>query len=123
MTKSKLVYALISALTLAGACGDDDAPNTKPVAEAGNAATVEKDTELALDGSKSDDEDGDELTYKWTVKKKPEGSTATLTKDTDQKPKFKGSAAGTYDIELVVKDGTDESTPDTVTITVTDTAE
>ena len=92
--------------------------NLPPVASCGDDQ-LRIITEMAeLDGSGSSDSDGDAITYKWTIVSRPDGSTATLSSRTVVNPTFVPDMAGTYVIELVVKDGTEESNPCSVTITV-----
>jgi hypothetical protein len=74
--------------------------------------------QVELDGSGSEDADGDTLTYAWTLKTRPTGSTAALDSATAQKPKFTADQAGSYVAELTVNDGTEDSAADSVTITV-----
>ena len=71
---------------------------------------------MQLDGSGSRDADGDTLTFKWSFISKPDGSIAVLSSKTTAKPTFKIDDAGTYIVQLIVNDGTDNSAPDTVTI-------
>lgn len=92
--------------------------NSKPVANAGADQTVAFNSQVTLDGSASEDADGDALTNAWAFTSKPQGSTATLTGNTTTSPSFTGDVAGTYVIELIVNDGKEASAPDTVTITV-----
>ena len=90
-------------------------PNTPPVADAGPDQTVEQTSpagaEVALDGTGSYDDDGDTLTYTWT------GPFGTVTGPivTVTIP------AGISNASLVVNDGTENSTLDSVIITVKDT--
>jgi hypothetical protein len=81
--------------------------NTAPVANAGNAQTVNEGDIVQLDGSASTDTDGNELTYLWTA---PEG--ITLTSNTAAKPTFTAPQADKnmeYSFTLVVNDGTSNS--------------
>ncbi len=91
--------------------------NTPPVADAGPDQTVQVTDTVQLDGSDSTDVDGDLLTFSWTLVAQPAGSSATLDDPTAVMPTFVADAPGSYDIELVVNDGTVNSVPDTVTIT------
>ncbi len=91
------------------------AANQPPVADAGSDQTVEQTyyqgADVTLDGSGSSDPDGDPLTYSWTWT----GGSATGVSPTVSLP------LGTTTITLVVNDGTVDSDPDTVNITVHDT--
>ena len=101
--------------TLAG-CVEEK--NTAPTADAGNDQTCAiLNTPTALDGSASSDPDtGDTLTYAWSVTDSPTGSTATLTSETTATPSLTFDKEGSYTLSLVVNDGTDDSTADTVTV-------
>jgi hypothetical protein len=89
--------------------------NQLPVANAGPNQTVEcashSGTMVTLDGSGSSDPDNDAITYTWTG---PFG-TATGVRPTVDLP------YGTSTITLVVNDGTVDSSPDAVDITIHDT--
>ena len=91
--------------------------NTAPVADAGPDQTVQVTDTVQLDGSGSTDGDGDVLTFQWTILSQPPGSTTTLDDPTAVMPTFVVDAPGTYDIQLIVNDGAEDSTPDTLTIT------
>ncbi|MEJ2195936.1 MAG: PKD domain-containing protein [Ignavibacteriaceae bacterium] len=86
----------------------------QPIADAGENQTVDCDgtdgTEVTLDGTGSFDPDGDELTYSWTW----DGGSAAGPTPTIVLPQ------GTTTITLVVNDGTVDSEPDEVDITVED---
>jgi len=98
----------------------DDCSNHQPVANAGADQTVADSTQVQLNGSASSDVDSDPLTYQWTMISKPNDSNATLSDATLEKPTFVADVNGTYNIQLIVNDGTVDSVADTVVITVTD---
>ncbi|NIR67802.1 MAG: hypothetical protein GWO10_29475 [candidate division Zixibacteria bacterium] len=96
--------------------------NTPPVADGGDDQVVEcacntaEGTRITLDGSGSYDVDGDALTYRWTgpfIESPADevGPTVTL----------EDGCPGEYVITLVVNDGTEDSEPNEVVITVVDT--
>ena len=93
--------------------------NTPPVANAGPNQSVSVGDTVTLDGSGSTDVDGDPLTYAWSFFSVPAGSTATLSDPTAVMPTFVADEAGTYTVQLIVNDGSEDSAPDTVTITAT----
>lgn len=94
-----------------------DSQNSPPTAHAGQNQNVKTGSEVTLDGSGSNDADNDPLTYTWTMNSKPTGSNASLSSTDQVGPSFTADVEGTYEIELVVHDGTVASTAATVTIT------
>lgn len=94
----------------------EEGVNSPPVADAGPDQTIEQDSldgaEAQLDGSSSDDPDDDPLTYLWTW---GDNESTTGVEPTIELP------LGTTTVTLVVNDGTEDSEPDTVDITVEDT--
>ena len=94
---------------------DATCPNTPPIADAGADQTVAAGPNctatVALDGSESSDPDGDPLIYTWTWN----GNSVNGVSPTIQLP------LGTTTIILVVNDGTVDSEPDEVDVTVEDT--
>ena len=90
--------------------------NTAPVANAGPDQSVQVGTMVTLNGSGSTDADRNPLTYDWSLISTPSGSAATLSNPTAAKPAFVADKAGQYVVQLIVNDGTVNSTPDTVTI-------
>lgn len=91
--------------------------NTPPVAKAGPDQTVFVGQTVTLDGSQSTDIDGDPLQYRWSLLQVPTGSNAALVDSTAVHPTFLVDRPGTFIAELIVNDGTVDSTPDTVSIT------
>ena len=95
--------------------------NSKPVADAGPDQAGHTGTVVQLTGSGSLDVDNNPLTYFWSFTAKPQSSAVTLSNDSVGNPTFTPDLAGTYVVQLIVNDGTLDSDPDTVTITVPDT--
>lgn len=90
--------------------------NFAPVANAGTDQNVKTGSLVHLDGSGSTDEDGDTLTYSWSLISIPAGSSATLSDSTGYNPSFTADVEGTYIITLVVNDGKLDSAADQVTV-------
>jgi K319L-like, PKD domain/PKD domain len=90
--------------------------NNPPVADAGPDQTVLVAKRVTLDGSASSDVDGDPLTFLWRISSLPPGSTAALSTQTAVTPSFVADVKGTYVVELVVNDGSEDSAPDNVVI-------
>jgi len=91
-----------------------------PVADAGTNQRVTVGNTVNLDGSASSDPNDDPLTYSWSFTSIPTDSTAQLTDDTTQAPSFVADIAGNYVVSLVVNDGSQDSSADSVTITATE---
>jgi len=93
--------------------------NRLPVANAGPDQTVRLGSLVKLNGSASSDPDSgpDALTFSWA---QSGGPNAVLTPTSTTAPTFTFAAPveGSYVFSLVVNDGQDNSTPDTVTINV-----
>ena len=92
--------------------------NTAPVANAGPDQSVSAGTTVTLNASGSHDADQNALTYDWSFVSIPSGSAATLSNPTAATPTFAADKAGQYVVQLIVNDGTVNSTPDTVIIAV-----
>ncbi len=92
--------------------------NAKPIAKAGSDQNKNTGSKITLDGSKSTDANGDDITFRWTMTSKPGGSSATLSNPTAVKPTFTADKDGTYRMTLVVNDGTVNSSSDTINVTV-----
>ncbi|MFA4828325.1 MAG: CARDB domain-containing protein [Thermodesulfovibrionales bacterium] len=93
--------------------------NQSPTANAGADQTGEQSYEITLDGSGSHDPDGDPLKFKWSFVSKPSGSTASFSNSSSKTPTFTPDQPGTYVLQLMVNDYFTDSSPSTVTITVT----
>ena len=91
-----------------------------PVANAGEDLLQESDcSEIQLDGSASNDPNGDELEYLWAVQSKPTGSSADNESFSDvgaESPVFYPDVAGDYILSLAVFDGAEWSIPDLMNI-------
>lgn len=121
-----LVLAVFAGCFLLTGCGDSSEwwyvnTNSGPVADAGPDQTVLTGDTVTLDGTGSSDQDGNQLTYSWSISQKPAGSAAVLTGSSSATPSFVADMEGQYLIELVVSDGKLSSVADTVTVTATNT--
>ena len=97
-------------------------PNHPPVANAGADLTRAVGQTAQLDGSASSDQDGNPLTYQWTLTSIPPGSQATLSDATAVKPTFVVDRAGTYVATLIVNDGVANSAADAVSVSTVNSA-
>ncbi|MEA3222028.1 MAG: PKD domain-containing protein [Thermodesulfobacteriota bacterium] len=92
-----------------------NAVNQAPTAHAGLDTDVQVDEKVSLDGGRSSDPDGDELTYTWVQV----SGTEVILHDADTAwPWFDAIYQGTLVFELTVWDGIADSVPDRVTIRV-----
>lgn len=91
--------------------------NQPPTANAGPDQTVFLKTLVTLNGSASSDPDNgpSPLNFRWT---QSAGPSVALTGDTTATPSFTPAAVGRYGFDLVVNDGQDSSSPDSVAINV-----
>ncbi|GJL60996.1 MAG: hypothetical protein NPIRA03_38530 [Nitrospirales bacterium] len=90
--------------------------NSPPVAGAGQDQTVFVTQSVLLNGRDSHDVDGDALSFHWSFVSIPGGSGATLFNPTSSTPDFLVDLAGTYQVQLIVNDGQEDSPPDMVLI-------
>jgi PKD repeat protein len=92
--------------------------NNPPVADAGPDIHMYLGEATLLDGS-AWDPDGDPIVWwEWTVEERPAGSTAELPDPNRPNPIFTPDMLGDYVFYLVVTDGSDESQPDSCSVTV-----
>ena len=100
--------------------------NSAPVADAGPDLPADGDPvilpgdSVILDGSGSFDVDLDPLGYRWSFTTVPTGSTALIDDDDQPVASFSPDLSGTYIAQLIVNDGTVDSTPDTAAIEASD---
>ena len=93
--------------------------NRAPTAHAGADQNAELNALTQLDGSASSDPDGDLLTYVWTISAVPAGSNLEqLQNASSVNPSFTPDVAGDYVFSLVVDDGENSSTGDSVVVRV-----
>ena len=91
--------------------------NQVPEAHAGEDLVATIGEEVYLDGTQSQDPDGDAISYIWS---QTEGARVSLSAPNDATPSFVPEATDTYVFELRVYDGQDTSSPATVSVTVQD---
>ena len=94
-----------------------EAANSAPVADAGADRTVYTGNRVELDGTGSDDPDGDLLTYSWSLASLPASSAVSLRDAASARPSFTPDMAGDYVVKLVVNDGERSSAEDSARIT------
>lgn len=95
-----------------------EAVNNPPIANAGPNQSVNERATVTLDGSKSSDLDGNPLTFAW---KQTVGPSVTLSSPTVAQPTFTApevTADTVLTFQLIVNDGTVNSAPALVTVTV-----
>jgi hypothetical protein len=101
-----------------------DSANAKPIAipTVTGSSNVTVNTEVALDGTSSRDDNNDTLTYKWNWMYSAGTTAPTLNTDTAARPKFTPTVAGVYVLTLVVNDNKNQTTsvsdPTPISITV-----
>ena len=90
--------------------------NSAPMADAGPDQTAALGAMVQLDGGGSSDIDNDPLTYIWSFKSVPVQSEVSLDNAGLANPVFVVDRPGTYEVQLVVNDGQQDSDPDLVRI-------
>lgn len=98
------------------------AVHSAPVADAGLPQSARVGETVTLDGRQSSDPDGSVLSYAWRIKEAPSGSTAVLGNPTAAQPTLILDKSGSYEIELVVSDGSLASPPAFVVVTTLNSA-
>jgi hypothetical protein len=88
-----------------GSGGGGGSGNTAPVADAGPDATALVGETVTLDGSASQDADGDELVHTWALLEIPPESKASLDDPNAVTPSFLADQIGIYTAVLMVNDG------------------
>lgn len=94
-----------------------------PVAAAATAANavLEDCMQIPLDGSASSDQNGDTLSYFWSLQEKPgtsSSSNLSFNDRTAQSPTFYADVGGEYIVSLAVNDGNEWSSPDLISLSV-----
>lgn len=92
--------------------------NVAPLSSAGPDQFMRAGGSATLDGGASTDANRDTLTYQWSIQDTPAGGDAHLSSPTVVKPVFNAFKEGDYRLRLVVNDGTFDSEPSYVTVTV-----
>ncbi len=85
--------------------------NSKPLAVPNAAPTGVIATPIAISGSQSMDDDGDNLAYRWALLSAPAGSTATFTASDQVETTLIPDQNGVYVFQLIVDDGISQSIP------------
>lgn len=98
-------------------CGGGASPSPSPVADAGADQTVFAGVQVTLDGSRSSDEAGAAISYRWSLAAPP-GSAAALSSAVVAAPTFTPDLPGIYTVMLTVNDGETSSAPDRVDVDV-----
>lgn len=93
--------------------------NQRPIANAGADQTVIVGAVVTLNGSASNDPDGNVVRYEWAFISQPINSQTALANATGAVASFEAHFEGTYEIQLRVYDSFEGSAPDTIRITAT----
>lgn len=91
--------------------------NTQPTADAGPDIFALPGGTALLDGSSSQDPDGDVLVFHWQIKDQPTGSNPVLTNPNAMQTEIVTAMEGEYTVELTVHDGKVQSLPDRAVVT------
>jgi len=93
--------------------------NAPPSASAGVSQTAEVGALVTFDGGGSIDPNGQELTYAWNIKSKPNDSYGILVGSKTRNPTIRPDKAGEYVLSLVVSDGIEQSEESITKLTAT----
>jgi RHS repeat-associated protein len=118
------VFRLIVNDSIANSAPDEvvvSTVNSSPVANAGADQATFTGRTATLDGSASNDVDGDSLTYAWSFASRPTGSAAVLAGADTVSPTFVADVFGVYRVQLQVSDGVVTSAPDEVVVSLENT--
>lgn len=88
------------------------------IADPGQDQTALVGQQVVLDGSGSREAAGQPLTYQWRFVGMPSASNTTLSNADEAQAEFFVDEQGTYVVELIINNGTEDSQPKYVTITV-----
>ena len=91
--------------------------NVKPVAVITAENSVEVGNAVALSGENSFDDDGDDLSYRWSILSQPDDSVAAIDAPTQEVTALTADKKGDYVVQLIVNDGSVNSEPVTKQIT------
>jgi len=111
----------VAALIALAACsnsGGGSAANHPPVASAGADRTVQVNELVMLDAGASTDQDGDALTYSWSLSVTPAGSAASLASTSGRQTAFVPDRPGSYVVVLSAFDGKAASEPALLVVSV-----
>ncbi|MCZ0932736.1 MAG: hypothetical protein OXJ52_06265 [Oligoflexia bacterium] len=84
---------------------------SKPVAILPADKTATLGEVIAIDGSSSFDEEGNNLTYSWSLDISPQNFNSQIDNPTNSSISFTADTAGFYLIRLIVNNGTENSYP------------
>lgn len=79
--------------------------NLAPVANAGPDGSARTSDTVSLDGSRSQDPDGDKLAFTWKLTKKPSASRTRMVNESSEMAQFWADVDGDYVVTLTVSDG------------------